>query len=318
MANWTGFPLQGRTTNCSHYQDILYLEGLDSLHIFSIFLIVTNCLTAVTAIVGNGLVIWAILTTYSLHNPSNILLCCLAGTDLLTGLVTQPIWTIKLVERINGNFPAYCYITKLLLIPGMILPSASFLTISVINLDRFLVLNLNLRYHEFITIKRVMYVEAVVLVISISLGLLTLVVSTALYRYLVVVFMLLNFVLNLVLYKRISRTVRKHELAIQAQVNIVNHLLGLTDLDVKKFKKSVGTVAVIFGLFCLCYTPALGVSTTQVLLDSNVVSWEVKTAAELSYLVVMLNSTLNPFLYCLRIADIRCAVFKIFRKVKGK
>ena len=316
MPNWTNVSLQGRTTSCSHYEDNLYVKDLDSLYITSIFLIVTNCFTALTAILGNALVIWAILTTSSLHNTSNILLCCLAGTDLLTGLITQPIWTVKLVQRIVGNYPIYCFISKLLLVPGMSLNSASFLTISVINLDRLLAVNLHLRYEELITVKRVLSVEAVVFIISVSVGVLPLVLSATSYRYLVVVFMLLNVVINLVLYKRIAHIVRKHERAILAQINIVNQLQGETHLDFKKFKKSAGTVSAIFGLFCLCYIPSMCVSVVQVYMGSDVLSWEVKSAYEVSYLVIMINSSLNPFLYCLRITDIRCAVLKILRKVQ--
>ena len=216
-----------------------------------------NCFTAVTAILGNGLVILAILTTSLLLSPSDVLLCCLAWTDLLTDLIAQPIWTIKIVARIIENYPTYCYFSKLLIVPALSLNWASLFTLSMINVDRFLALNLHLRYREFVTIRGVIVAEAVVFVISISLGVRTLVAAAALSKTLIIVFLLLNILPNLILYKSISHTVQKHQRTIQAQQNIANHLQGRSSLDVKKYNKSVGTTALIFGAFCLCYVPTL-------------------------------------------------------------
>ena len=155
MSNSTNFTFQGYTTNCSRYENNLYLKDLDSLYITSLVLVVMNCFTAITATLGNGLVILAILTTSSLHSPSIVLLCCLAWTDLLTGLITQPMWTIKLVARITENYPTSCYhFSKLSVVPALSLSWASLFTLSMINVDRFLALNLHLRYREFVTIRR--------------------------------------------------------------------------------------------------------------------------------------------------------------------
>ena len=46
-------------------------------------------------VVGNALVIAAILGTPSLSSPSTTLLCNLAFTDLLVGLVVQPLFITK-------------------------------------------------------------------------------------------------------------------------------------------------------------------------------------------------------------------------------
>ena len=173
------------------------------------------------------------------------------------------------------------------------------------------------RYREFVTIRRVIAVEAVVFVISTSLGVRTLVAATTLSRTLIIVF-LLNILTNLILYKSISRTIGKHQRTIQAQQNIASHLRERSGLDVKKYNKSVGTTVLIFGTFCLCYVPTLCSSfVARVYAGLDVTSWEVRMGTEVSYMVLILNSTLNPMLYCLRITDIRSAVHRIFRKVQG-
>ena len=58
--------------------------------------VIINCLLNVPlifiSIVGNALVLAAILRTPSLHSPSAVFLCLLAMSDLLVGFVTQPVY----------------------------------------------------------------------------------------------------------------------------------------------------------------------------------------------------------------------------------
>ena len=54
-----------------------------------------NAPLMIITVVGNALVIAAILGTPSLSSPFTALLCNLAFTDLLVGLVAQPLFIIK-------------------------------------------------------------------------------------------------------------------------------------------------------------------------------------------------------------------------------
>ena len=49
-----------------------------------------NILLSITAILGNSLILVALHKESCLHPPSKLLYRCLAATDLLVGLVTQP------------------------------------------------------------------------------------------------------------------------------------------------------------------------------------------------------------------------------------
>ena len=50
-----------------------------------------NILLSITAFVGNSLILVALHRESSLHPPSKLLYRCLATTDLLVGLVNQPL-----------------------------------------------------------------------------------------------------------------------------------------------------------------------------------------------------------------------------------
>ena len=61
-----------------------------------------NILFSVIAFLRNSLILVALHKESSLHRPSNLLYLCLAATDLLVGLVTQPLnatFAISLVHE---------------------------------------------------------------------------------------------------------------------------------------------------------------------------------------------------------------------------
>ena len=65
-----------------------------------------NSISVLPTVLLNALVIFAVATREQLRNKSTILLACLAGADLLTGLVGQPIRIAAELQRIlkKGTF----------------------------------------------------------------------------------------------------------------------------------------------------------------------------------------------------------------------
>lgn len=64
--------------------------------VVDIFTVAINLVFAVSAIVGNALVLLAIRRTTALWLPTKILLCSLAFADLGVGLIAQPFFAFKL------------------------------------------------------------------------------------------------------------------------------------------------------------------------------------------------------------------------------
>ena len=63
-----------------------------------IFFSALNFLFFITAIVGNTLILLALHKESSLHPPSKLLYRCLAITDLLVGLISQPSIALNLLS----------------------------------------------------------------------------------------------------------------------------------------------------------------------------------------------------------------------------
>ena len=100
-------------------EECLYLIGIvwqknyltQNTYILLVAVTVISLIAAIPTILLNWLVILAVATRRRLQSNSNILLACLASTDLLTGLVAQPIHIAVEVKRILGVGP-FCSIEK--------------------------------------------------------------------------------------------------------------------------------------------------------------------------------------------------------------
>ena len=119
-------------------------------------IVIINCLLNVPvmliSIIGNSLVLVAILRTPSLRSPSTMFLCNLAVSDLLVGLVVQPVYIAN--ELTNDLF------NTLRNIMTFAACGASLLTVTAISVDRFLALHYHMRYPDLMTMQRAMYTSA--------------------------------------------------------------------------------------------------------------------------------------------------------------
>ena len=83
--------------------------------------------------------------------------------------------------------------------------------------------------------------------------------------------------------------------------------------DRKKEKDKAFTIAIILGLFLVCYFPVLGLSLYTVLVDYEVCPTEKIFVTYLWVnLLVLVNSSINPIVYFLRSKDIRKAAKRVF------
>ena len=97
----------------------------------------------------------------SLHSPSKLLYLCLATTDLLVGLVAQPLaatWRMLIVHK-HWSFWRYAddaaYVTSFAFCVG------SLVTMATISVERLLALLLGLRYKEITTLRRTYIIAAI-------------------------------------------------------------------------------------------------------------------------------------------------------------
>ncbi|XP_078357097.1 melanocyte-stimulating hormone receptor-like [Oculina patagonica] len=270
-------------------------------------IVIINCILnaplMLISIIGNSLVLAAILRTPTLHSPSIMFLCSLAVSDLFVGLVLQPLYIAYELTKLSSLYQPMTTIA----VTGV---GVSLGTITVISLDRFLALHYHMRYQNMVTMHRAKYTIA-------TLWLLNFLVSffafwkITYYYFVIAVSIPIHLLLSTVCYVRIYRIVRRHQLQILAQQHAVGNLND--ESNMQPSAKSAKNTFIYYIVMILCYTP-LFISMTILFFfyDRWTVAWN------LTDTVAFMNSSINPFLYCWRLRELRTAVIKTAKKMLCK
>ena len=95
----------------------------------AVFLSALNIFLAITASLGNALILNALPKVTSLHSPTKLLFGNLAVTDLCVGLISQPLFvTIRLSAVIKMNLDIQYYLMNIANAFDFILCGVSILT----------------------------------------------------------------------------------------------------------------------------------------------------------------------------------------------
>ena len=282
-------------------------EDLDAVYIT---MCVLNGLLALTAIMGNVLIIFALMKASSIPSSTRILLLCLALTDLATGVLGHPLY-IAVTLGIRQNY-ACENIHEVLLaffILSAFLVSASFVTVTIIGVDRFLAITLHLRYNELVTPKRV-----IMSVVSAWMFSLTTVFICVFCYFQVgeIVLLVLGYGGTIVLstvYVKVFSVARHHAAIIDSQAQVSIHLSSITNMA--RNKNLAIKTFYVFAVFLLCYCPYLVVLTVLLVSEQNV---KIQGAVQLTTVLVMLNSSLNPLVFGWKIKDVRQIIQSDFKK----
>ncbi|XP_068731064.1 adenosine receptor A2b-like [Montipora capricornis] len=152
----------------------------ESSHTPLICIVVINMLLAVTAFVGNLLILVALGKDSSLHPPSKLLLRNLAASDLFVGILAEPTFLAHWVSVLNKKMKFCLFIHRIIYVTGNMLCAVSILTMTTIAVERLLALTLGLRYRQIVTLKRTFVLLMLFWVLSIAgstLHLVTLAIS---------------------------------------------------------------------------------------------------------------------------------------------
>ncbi|CAH3193581.1 unnamed protein product, partial [Porites evermanni] len=147
-----------KPAECPYLKDVawrdefLVTEGTYN-HLLAIISI--NSISVLPTVLLNALVIFAVATRGQLRNKATILLACLAGADLLTGLLGQPIRIATEVQRLRktGTFCGVLERVSILSLGWHIFATLSHLLL--ITVDRYIAIKKPLRYREIVTTRRV-------------------------------------------------------------------------------------------------------------------------------------------------------------------
>ena len=277
---------------------------------YAYYLSTFHILLSLTAILGNSLILFALRKESSLHPPSKVLYRCLATTDLLVGLIVHPLAVIHWMSFIHEDWGRCRWTNHAIFIAGYALCSVSLLTMTAISVDRLLALLLGLRYRQIVTVKRIHVISTT---FWIATGVVAL--GQSLNYHIIFWYGLLVTVSCLMIsfasYTKIFRALSHHRTQIQdhaqqspSQPNALNIALYR--------KAAYSTLWVQLALF-VCYLPSCIVIVLYTF--GKISATHLNVIGTVMGVLVSFNSTLNPFLYCWKISEVRQAVKQTIRQV---
>ena len=279
-------------------QDSYYPETIEVINC------ILNAPLIFVSIIGNALVLTAISRTPSLRSaPSIVFLCSLAVSDLLVGLVVQPVY-ISNALIYSESSSALKQATEVMFFLAC---GVSLSTMTAISVDRFLALRYHMRYSDVMTVKRALFTIAGIWLVLVILSCLRIIWKRSLlFLAIVVGGIAICFFISTFSYIRIYQIVRHHKLAIRSQQRAIQRL-SADPTKIKQSTKSAISTLIYFICMIFCYLPILVVTIILAFgqpLDSRL---------HIADTIAFLNSSINPFLYCWRTQEIRAAVWKIVR-----
>ena len=273
----------------------------------SICFVAVDILLSITAFAGNSLILVALYKESSLHPPSKLLYRCLATTDLLVGLVAQPLYATYWMSVFQEHWSRCRYARDAGYVTSYVLILVSLMTMTAISVDRLLALLLGLRYKQIVTLKRTYIIVTTFWVFNLVASLCGIFHHRIIFMYssLVISFCL---VISFASYTKIFCTLRYH----QAQVGDQQQLSQTNALNMARFRKAVYSALWVQLALVVCYAPVCTVSI--VIAHTKKYSLLSVVTRKVAVILLCFNSTLNPFLYCWKISEVRQAVKQTIRE----
>ena len=265
-----------------------------------ISLTIVNLLLSPLTIFLNVLAILAVKTTRQLRNKYNALLACLAGTDILTGALGQPLFIAELIYRLTGSSASeYCipHAARSLSRTSALI---SLQYLALLSAERYISIKFPVKYDSFVTKRR--FIGSVVLAWSLVI----LATLFSFYRHSVFKYFLHLFAIfpaiSILIFCRIASY---HE----ARKRITNITTQSAKAKFLREKKALKTTSYVIGAVLLSNIPMILFRAVFVPLISSPETF--LAVQSFTITLALSNSVFNPLIYFARNEQYRRAFKKL-------
>ena len=267
-----------------------------------VFIFVLNIFFAITATLGNTLILIALHKVSSIHPPTKLFLRCLTVTDFCVGVIVHPLFAAFLMEFPSGNWHILSLTVS---ISSLTFCGVSFHTSAVISVDRLLALLLGLRYRHVVTLRRVQIAVVCLWFSGILEGLLFSFYSPEVGNSVAFVFTTLSVFISIFSYTKIFLKLRQQQAQVQQNAGHEQTNYRRIPLNIERYKKIVYSIAWMQLVLAVCYSPIV---VYMIMMTSSGYNDPGSIFLNSALTIAYFNSSLNPILYCWKIRDIRQAV----------
>lgn len=277
---------------------------LGNFNVFFVIAAVIESLSCPFTVLLNALVMVAVKTKRRLQTNLNILLASLALTDLVVGVIVQPLHITTTVFHLQGKDPGdVCKVMSAFLISFLSFSAASLFHLALISVERYLAIKHTFIHGTVVTKRRLMVVTILIWsVIPLRVVLAHVRVFSLIFQGVIVILMVLFQVL-------VYREARQHEKQI-----LSNQVSLEARAKFEKEKKALKLTTTIILAIGLCYVPTFILVFISGGLMRSGASTLGSSFYHVSVLPMILNSLLNPVIYTVRKKQFRIAFVELILK----
>ncbi|XP_071944221.1 trace amine-associated receptor 7g-like [Antedon mediterranea] len=276
---------------------------------------------ALVIISGNALVIFVIRQTQRFDEPQFVLIGSLAFVDLLTGIITVPMFMWACILRRSLYLDSKCYLQY---IPSKIFISVSLCHLLLITVDRYVSIMKPLHYRKLVTLRKIYFSIAISWIMGCFYGMVQLFGgirkiegilfcykmnrrAIAMQTYITLVMVSVGSMLLMIMYFRIVLEARKHE------KNIVS-IPVRTRKVVRKRYRAAKTSALIVGAFSITFLPF---ALRPVVYSFGYQRSDVYWYDLITEVLINLNSAVNPLIYVCRLRSFSSTLRRLLNKTSS-
>ena len=300
-----------RTMSCSSPNLLRYSFLQEFSKSVFVVICVVDAAIFFSASFGNILILISLRKSQAIHSPSKALFSSLALSDLAVGLIVAPLHFGLTLGIVQDNPSLYCTFFAPTTAAGYTMASVSTLTAVAIALDRYLAFRLRVRYRQLVTVNRVVLFLSLVWIVGIMFALswtLDRNISHIVAACATFLCTTTTFFCYLKIFVGLSHQAARIQEQNQVRVARASH----RHFNIPVYRKSVKNMFLIYCVILICYVPYF---LALMLLFSVGLDSSTFLVVSLSYVIIILNSSLNPFVYCWRIREIRRHVLSILNDI---
>ena len=267
-----------------------------------------NLLVSPCTMLSNILVMIAVKTSPRLRNNCNLLLASLAGTDLMTAAIGQPLLVVEQIYRLTGSFDSYS-VCVLKFVSG-ISANTSVITsiqhLALLSIERYIAITNPYKYPELITVRRLIvsavsaWSVAALLAVLIALYTVNTVFTSIFRNFIIVTSISILIFCQIAVYREARNQMIKIKIQ---QISVEAKEIFL------KEKKAFNTTTMVIGVVLFSFIPLI---LFRLVLKPLLSSPAMKFVMEYACRSIMFcNSVCNPLIYCVRNREFRRAFRKL-------
>ena len=263
-------------------------------------------------VAGNSLVCLAVVIdpNRQLRKPFNFLVVNLAAADLVVGLILVPISVVIHLKEGLTDGPLGKGIPTIHM-AYFISCTASVLSLAALSIDRYIAVAKPFYYRTQYTVRNAITASVMIWTVSISLPFVYFKVGYIAYAFVFVnTAVVLTFAIVAVSYARIYRRV-KRQLLVSARLQ--QHAQENLRVQTQKSEARMTKVfMLVLAAYLMCYMP----SCVMIYVMNFCLScscYSIHWLRDMQFVLVLLNSCLNPFLYAWRLSTFRDAFAALMR-----